>query len=255
MHTITSKISKISGSKYHEYKCPKKVKINNTLIKLAKKYLNNNISNPIILDGKNMQSTNILLTSDANITGKINIPEIDEETHDIHKNSELCNAYYGSLGSFINDKQNKETVKQTNFIFADYTGSVSGNYSENYYPMQDIHDVLKTTKSKKLVLGLTFCQRSRIPLKKSVRENMVDKIRKDFVKPCIKYCGYKIIKGGSYSYKREAEHNKKTQPMVFFGYVLKKTNKFKNTNIKFIQGKRLINNKNQRMYLGYDPNQ
>lgn len=179
-------------------------------------------NNAIVLDGENMKSTKAL--KKVNVTGDIYVPEIDPNTHKIHKESKLCVAIEGKIGDFIRDPNNKIIIQKTDKVFFDFMTDIDGNKAKNIFPMTDIAYFLKNTRAEKLALAFTFPQR----LAKGLGEfsSAVDKID-HYIKECIKENGYKIIDGvDTFSYHRDRlPHEKKTADMTMAVHIVQKTTK------------------------------
>jgi len=175
--------------------------------------------NAIVLDGESMKSTKAL--HKINIRGGIYVPEIDQDTHKIHEESELCVAVEGKIGDFIRYSKNKKIILKTDKVFFDYMTDIDGNKAKNIYPMKDIAYFLTHTKAKKLALAFTFPQRLAKGL--GYYDSAVDKID-SYIKDCIADNGYEIIDGvDTFSYHRDRLQNeKKTADMTMAVHIIQK---------------------------------
>ncbi len=208
-------------SRYNEV-CNSDLKkfINTNLVLYGNLYLKN-FNKCLILDGKDMITTSILLKYQV-YKRNIFIPEIDEVTRKIHVKSNKCVSWNGTIESFIRSND----MKDFNFGFFDYTGFETGN--KTCRPMGDIYEFISRTHHDTIIIGATFCARAE-----SVRlygsDNLETQIHEDFMFPMIKYAQFKILYMiAPYRYIR----NK--LPMIFFMYVLKKDMSINNKNIEFI---------------------
>jgi hypothetical protein len=226
---------------YDDRECPEKKEINECYIMFNQKYLKNTVSNPIIFDGVEMRTTKAMKDSGLKINGSIHIPEINEKTHEIHKeqNQMGVKPYDGSLNKFINS--NKKIIKDSNSVFFDYTGCITGNYKKKYFPLQDISDSLKQTKQEKIVLEITSCLRGLT--------ETADEILDSYLKPCFEWHQYKIIDKKIKKYKRSGKS--KSVLMSSFVIALEKDKSIDVKDIHFMRTKKPINGK--YCFRGYDP--
>ena len=91
---------------------------------------------------------------------KIITVESDHETYQKHVASNQCIAYHDRLEDFIIRNSNNELLSNMNCAYFDFIGTVEGRYSgsrkKQSYPLENIHNILNKTSSKKFVLALTF---------------------------------------------------------------------------------------------------
>lgn len=231
-----------SKGTYDDFECIEKKKNNLILVKMAN-YIDNPIYNIIALDGPKMGSTNTFIKY-LDIKGEIYIPEINYNTHLIHKKSGKCNAYFGTVHDIVN---NKNIVAYCNIAYLDFTGSIEGNTKN--YPLQDINDLLKNTAMKRILLVVTFSMRDELF---EDRENSQEQIYRDFLKLCFKFNQFKIIKRKIYTYKRTKPDNSKSSPMFFGAFILDKDCEIDNSKCHLIISDK-PNKWGKKYFKGYNP--
>lgn len=195
---------------------------NKLIVEVAYCYLI--ITGIILLDGEEMRTTFEFIKKKTNSLEnnryEIYIPETNEETHHRHKTLSLCNAYHGSLWDFLHELHEKDQLKLINLVYFDFTSTPFGNDQKHIYPMSDIKFYLQNNGNEKVVIAITFCLR-----KEELRGNkdkQLKTITDRFVKPCIEYCGYKIVgtRNESHYNKNSTDVDIKISNMVFLLYEL-----------------------------------
>ena len=188
---------------------------------------------------------------------KIITVESDHETYQKHVASNQCIAYHDRLEDFIIRNSNNELLSNMNCAYFDFIGTVEGRYSgsrkKQSYPLENIHNILNKTSSKKFVLGLTFTLRSHRGIFGD-HECLADQIVKDFVTPCVNYSQFYIENSFRRSYnRRDNENGGARQQMLFICLILQKDSNIDVSKIKFITEEIMLDSKLKQIYLGYDP--
>jgi hypothetical protein len=211
---------------YKDFICKEKNINNNLIVFFIKKYLNK-IDNIILLDGRLLLTSKILKKNFDVNNNQINVSEIDKTTYVLQRiaNNNICTLYnnylYETLKKFKNNK-----LARFNVFYFDYTCTLIGN--KTTFPMEDINFSLSYTKHKKIIFALTFSPREGRGLF-THRKNMKEQMSLDYLEKIFTFHKFKIIKSKIRSYKR----TKKSMPMVFFLYYLKKDIMIDNSNVDF----------------------
>ena len=182
--------------------------------------------NIIILDGKNMRTTKMLNKYGININNSlIHVPEMNYDTHKIHKKSGKCLAFHGTLENYLNHLTQKNNISTVNAVYFDFEGHIEGNKQKNIYPLENINLFLKNSQQEKIVIGITVSVRGKEKFKG--RKKVIEQIVFDFIQKVFNFNQYqiknrtiknKIDKKIEYTYCKSS----KSSRMIFLLYELVK---------------------------------